>query len=56
MGGVFCCKDEKIGEFVSNTQDFHRTQGKSKKRKGLGGSQSRMGEDGHLESLVLGKC
>lgn len=46
-----------MGEFVLNTQDFQRTQGKkSKKRKGLGGLQSRMEEDGHLESLALGKC
>lgn len=55
MGGVFCYKDETVGEFVFNRQEFQRTQGRgqSQKRKGLGGLQSGMGEDSFLESLVF---
>ena len=57
MEGVFCYKDETIGEFVLNRQEFQRRQGRgqSQKRKGLGGLQSRMGEDSFLESLVFDK-
>lgn len=42
MEGVFCYKDETIGEFVLNRQEFQRTQGRgqSQKRKGLGGLQA----------------
>lgn len=56
MGGVFHYKNEDIGEFVLNRQEFRGTgRRQSKKRKGLGVLQSRMREDSCLEGLLLGE-